>query len=289
MSEPSATTPPQSNLPSSTPSTSLSNSSSMSMSNLSLPPQTRTARVDTQSRLLKIALITSVVVHAGLFAGWLLFPSTTKAAVDLDEAVIKTRLVKLGKPRDEKLLPRMPTSPPPPAADKKAPPVLDPTTPQTPDTKPTPQTPDKPSAADILNKFKSDAERPKDINDLIKDRIGEQTDEGKEDGDADGTALDGEINASYFARVTSRIQKAMEVSSVLSDDERVRLKAKLCLKIDEEGGLSDLEVTTSGSAVFDSDVLSAARRASPVPAPPPPTRKQAGDGVCFNFCPTTCR
>ena len=35
------------------------------------------------------------------------------------------------------------------------------------------------SAAEILEKFKSDA-TPRDINDLIKDRLGEPTDEGRE-------------------------------------------------------------------------------------------------------------
>lgn len=255
---------------------------------LTLPPMAA-PRVDLQARLLKVALIVSVGLHLGLFAGWMLWPSSTKTAVDLDEAVIKTRLVKLGKPRDEKLLPRLPTSPPPAAADKKAPPVIDPAKPQTPDTKPTPQLPDKPSAAEILEKFKTDSAKPRDINDLIKDRIGEATDEGREDGDSEGTALDGEINASYFARVTARIQKNMEVSSVLSDDQRIRLKAVLCMKIDDVGVISDLNVQSSGSSVFDSDVLSAARRASPAPAPPPTARQQAGSGVCFNFCPTSCR
>jgi TonB family protein len=247
----------------------------------------RPVRVDTQSRLLKLALIASVGVHAALFVGWLVWPSSSKAAIDLDEAVIKTRLVKLGKPRDEKLLPRMPTSAPPPPAERLSP-NLDPNTPTNPDTKPTPDQPNKLSAAEILEKFKSDA-TPRDINDLIKDRFGEPTDEGREDGDVDGSALDGEVKASYFARVTSRIQKAMEVSSVLSDDERVRLKAVLCLKIDESGALSDLTVKTSGSSVFDSDVMAAAQRASPVPAPPPPARDQSASGVCFNFCPTSCR
>lgn len=273
------------------PSTAASHLPSLSLSDsasLSLPPQLA-GRVDVQSRLLKIALLTSVVLHAGLFVGWLVFPSTPTTMVDLDEAVIKTRLVKLGKPRDEKLLPRLPSSPPPPPADKKAPPTIDPTVPQTPDTKPTPQTPDKPSAADILEKFKADAERPKDINDVIKDRIGEQTDEGREDGDAGGTALDGEINASYYARVTASIQRQMQVSSVLTPDQLVRLKAKLCFKVDDVGELTDLQVVTSGSTVFDSDILAAARRASPVPAPPPTTRKQAADGICVNFCPTSCR
>jgi TonB family protein len=80
----------------------------------------------------------------------------------------------------------------------------------------------------------------------------------------------------------------MEVSSVLTDDERVRLKAVLCMSIDDDGAVSNVTVKTSGSAVFDSDVTAAARRASPVPAPPPPARARAAAGVCFNFCPTTC-
>ncbi|HEY1098396.1 MAG TPA: TonB C-terminal domain-containing protein, partial [Myxococcota bacterium] len=278
--------PASSTLPSSLPSSinggdggSISSSRpSLVLGNISLPP-TSTAlpheRVDVQGRFLKIACIVSVVVHAAVFAGWMLWPSSTKNAVDLDEAVIKTRLVKLGKPRDEKLLPRLPSSPPPPPADTKAPPTPDPTTPQTPVNTPTPQTPDKPSAADILEKFKNDTTKPRDINDLIKDRIGEPTDEGREDGDSEGTALDGEINASYYSRVTARIQKAMELSSVLSDDERIRLKTQLCMKIDAEGGVSDLEVKSSGSGVFDSDVLAAGRRAGTMPAPPPTARQQA--------------
>jgi hypothetical protein len=247
----------------------------------------RPVRVDTQSRLLKLALIGSVCVHAALFVGWLVWPSSTKVAIDLDEAVIKTRLVKLGKPRDEKLLPRMPTSAPPPPAEKLSP-HLDTNTPTNPDTKPTPDQPNKLSAAEILEKFKSDA-TPRDINDLIKDRLGEPTDEGREDGDVDGSALDGEIKDSYFNRVTSRIQKVMELSSVLTDDERVRLKAVLCMKIADDGTVSDLTVKTSGSSVFDSDIMAAARRASPVPAPPPPARDIAASGICLNFCPISCR
>lgn len=237
-----------------------------------------------QSRMFTATIVISLFIHLFAFAAWAFFPSPKKPMINLDEASVKARLVKLGKPRDEKLLPRLPTAPAPTPVEKKAPPTLEPPT------KPEKESiePEKKSAADILNQFKSENQKPKDINDIIKDRIGEDEDEGQADGDKDGTALDGEVTDSYFARVTARIQKSMEVSSVLTDEERVRLKAVLCLKIDDDGALSDIQVKTSGSSVFDSDVRSAASRASPVPAPPPPARKRAEDGVCFNFCPVRC-
>ncbi len=237
-----------------------------------------------QSRMLTMTIAVSLFIHLFAFAAWAFFPTSNKRVINLDEASVKARLVKLGKPRDEKLLPRIPTAPAPTPADKKAPPTIEPPT------KPDKESiePDKKSAADILNQFKTENDKPKDINDIIKDRIGEDENEGQEFGDKDGTALDGEVTDSYFARVTARIQKSMEVSSVLTDEERVRLKAVLCLKIDEAGVLSDIQVKASGSSVFDSDVRSAASRASPVAAPPPPARKRADDGVCFNFCPVRC-
>ncbi len=262
---------------------------SMSATNLSVSPRAAAITLgQRQSRLLNIALVVSVVAHVMLFGAWMLWPTSTKTAVNLDEAIIKTRLVKLGKPRDEKLLPRLPTSPPPPPRpDDKPMPTVEP--PKTPDTKPDPKAETKPSAADILDKFKTDAERPKDLSDLIKDRLGEPTDEGRADGDKDGSAIDGEVTASYFARVQARIQNSMEVSSVLTDEERIRLRAVLCVKIAEDGTLSDITVKTSGSQIYDADVRAAAGRASPVPAPPPPARRQAGEGVCFNACPKSCR
>jgi len=261
----------------------------VSGSHATLPPRASMSSMgDRQARLLRIAVGVSVVVHLGIFGAWVAWPESSKARVDLDEAIIKTRLVKLGKPRDEKLLPRLPTSPPPPPPTESKPqPTVDP--PKTPDTLPQPAPESKPSAADILNKFKSQTDTPRDLKDLIKDRIGEPTDEGRPDGDAEGSALDGEVTASYFARVQARIQNAMEVSSVLTDEEQVRLRAVLCLKIGEDGTVSDVTVKTSGSQIYDADVVAAARRASPVPAPPPPARKQAGEGVCFNACPKSCR
>ncbi|MDP2341384.1 MAG: TonB C-terminal domain-containing protein [Deltaproteobacteria bacterium] len=241
-------------------------------------------RRSSQQRSLSITIGVSLFIHLFAFAAWALFPTGQESKpINLDEAVVKARLVKLGKPRDPTLLPRLPTAPPPAPADKKAPPVIAP--PDAPDKEKI--EPDKKSASDILDKFKTDNQKPRDLNDLIRDSVGDD-DEGQEFGDKEGTALDGEVTDSYFARVTARIIKAMEVSSVLGDDERVRLKAVLCLKIDDAGAVSDIKVKSSGSTVFDSDVTAAAARSSPVPAPPPPARARAAEGVCFNVCPVSC-
>lgn len=238
-----------------------------------------------QQRRLALTVVASLVLHLTAFAAWAFLPERARPAVDIDEAVVKTRLVKLGKPRDEKLLPRLPTSPPPPSVQKQGPP--DPT--KTPPADEKPAAPDqaKPSAADILDRFKSDNAQ-KSLKDLINNRIGEATDEGQEHGDKDGSALDGEITQSYFARMTARIQNAMQVSSVLTDEEKLRLRAELCLKVADDGTVSDVRVKSSGNPVFDADVTAAARRASPVPAPPPAARARAAAGVCVEVCAGSC-
>ncbi len=263
------------------------NLSATSNSNATLSPSRLSSLKDRrarQARNLWLTIGVSTALHLFFVAGYAFWPGAKKPTIDLDQAVVKARLVKLGKPRDEKMLPRIPTAPPPTPVEKKAAPTI------TPPTAPDKETiePEKKSASDILNKFKNENVKPKDLNDLIKDKIGEQDDEGQEFGDKEGTALDGEITDSYFARVTARIQTQMEVSSVLTDEERVRLKAVLCLKIGDSGDVTDITVKTSGSAVFDSDVTAAARKASPVPAPPPPARDRSAEGVCFNFCPAKC-
>ena len=238
-----------------------------------------------QQRMLWAFCFVSLMLHTGALAAYAFWPAPQKPALDLDAAVVKTRLVKLGKTRDEKLLPRLPTSPPPPAADKHAPPTEAPT----PD-KPSPDSSKKPSATDILDKFQKDNAKPSDVRDLIRDRIGAPTDEGREDGDAEGTDLTGEIQATYFTRVALAVQRKLEVSSTLSDEERVRLRCELALTLDDDGNLVDAKIQkSSGNATFDNDVLAAAKRSSPLPAPPPPVKALAAAGFAFNVCPSRCQ
>lgn len=259
----------------------------MSQPQETLPP-TRTAslaeRRAAQRRLLLAFCGLSLGIHLGLGLGFLFFPSSSKPALNLDDAVVKTRLVKLGKPRDEKLLPRLPTSPPPPAADKKAPPK-DVPTPEKQD----PNASKQPSAADILEKFSKDNAKPTDVKDIIRDRIGELTDEGQLEGDKDGDALKGELQKTYFMTVIAHLRRNLELSATLSDEERIRLKATVFVRIGPDGEIVDVRIqSSSGSSVFDNDVLGAAKRSSPLPAPPPLVRDLVGQGVGFNVCPVSC-
>lgn len=254
----------------------------------SIPPSraaSLTMRHARQQRNLAIFIFISLVLHTGAVAAYAFWPTPSKPALNLDDAVVKTRLVRLGKPRDEKLLPRLPTSPPPPAADKRAPPNQE----LAPD-KPAPDSSKKPSATDILEKFEKDNAKPSDVRDLIRNRIGEQTDEGREDGDREGTDLTGEIKASYFTRVALAVQRNLEVSSTLSDEDRVRLRCELALTLDDQGALVGAKIQkSSGNATFDNDVLAAAKRSSPLPAPPPPVQALAAAGFAFNVCPSRCQ
>jgi TonB family protein len=64
----------------------------------------------------------------------------------------------------------------------------------------------------------------------------------------------------------------------------------LCFTIGQDGAFGDVDLkTSSGSVVYDNDVLAAARRASPMPAPPIDVRPQAAQSNCLNFCPNRCK
>jgi colicin import membrane protein len=239
-----------------------------------------------QERMLYISFVASAVAHGAFVVVWAWFTfSQQKPPFDLDQAIVKTHLVKLGKPRDEKLLPRLPTQAPPPQVDKQAPPTPE---------KPVPSKPEeaadkKPSAADVLSKFESENTRP-DVQDLINKRLGEPTDEGQEDGDRLGKELTGTLKASYVQRLIAQIAAHQQISETISDEERVRLKAVLNVQIDDEGNVVKAWVNpSSGNDVYDNDVLAAVNRAAPLPAPPVQLRELFSSGVAFNMCPVSCR
>jgi TonB family protein len=250
-----------------------------------LPPSV-TASFDVRRlrtrRHLSLFIALSLGLHIGLVAGFLFFPDLSKKpAIDLDN-VVKTKLVKLGKERPPDWLPRIDAAPPPPSSTKSHVPKDKPR-----DEKQDKESKEKPkSAEDVLKNFDHKNESAADI---IKKRLGEATDEGMKEGDKDGDALTGEIKKTYFATLTAHIRKHMEVSSTISDEERVRLKAVLSIKIDVDGNVVDVRIDkSSGSTVFDNDVLTAAKRSSPVPAPPPQVQAMVASGVGINFCPSSC-
>ena len=224
--------------------------------------------------------------------------------IDLDKSVVKTRLVKLGKKRDEKLLPRIAkekpkpkpkeAAPPKPVPDKPAPPKAEPKPAPKPEAKPEPEKPaeKKPSAQDLLQKFAEEnapePERPS-IDDLIADRIGEEEDEGHEDGSKIGEEISGRLKATYNDKLLARVKNALVAPATLSEQERLFLKAVLFVAIDADGSLLDARISkSSGNSGFDNAVLAAAKKTS-YGAPPIPVRDFYRAGVAMNVCPIRCK
>jgi TonB family protein len=263
----------------------------------------------------------SLLGHGGCAAIFVWWQGMAPPA-PVQPTVIRTRLVQLGKKRDERLLPRIQRAPPPAAAPTAEPPPPAPvpagpkpvvpgpapqkTTPDKPvpkkpaPPKPTPEKPaarkprpatqrapakPKPSASDILSQFRQRNER-RDLESLIERAVGEASDEGSPEGAREGSDVTGRMQVEYNDRLGGRIRALYELPDTISDEERVRLEGFLFLQVGPSGALLDVRVDkTSGNVAFDNAMVAAARKAAPFPPPPIPLRGFYRSGVVFRFRP----
>lgn len=246
------------------------------------------ARAQRTNKLFAIFCGVSFVLHVAFVVVWAVGSFQRPPPIDLDENVIKTRLVKLGKQRDEKLLPRLDASRPPPKTNAKGPPAKETPKDKAPD-KAEEKPAEKRSAADILKDFAKDDDKPPSLDELIKDRIGEPLDEGHEQGSKLGTDITGRLKADYNDLLKAKVERAYVLPTTLSDEERIRLWTNLFIKVGDSGELLDAKLSpSSGNAAFDSAVLAAAKKAAPFPPPPIQLRDFYRQGVGMKVCPLTC-
>lgn len=196
-----------------------------------------------------------------------------QAPIDLNQKPIKASLVRLGKERDKKLLPRKEEAPPPPQAVKPpAPPPPTPTAPPPPATptvpipgvtksppaaaskQPAEKAPPKKSLADAFGKFAA-----KPAEEL----------EGASDGDplGDSAIQEGER---YVGQVKAAVKRHYDVSSTISEQERMHLRTVVRFRIARGGDIIGAPevLRGSGNDVYDSAVISAVKRAAPFGPPP---------------------
>lgn len=217
----------------------------------------------------------SVAAHVGaivvvLLFSWLLAPKV----IDLDQKPIKASLVRLGKPRDEKLLPRKEEPKPPPPPEKVEVPVP----------APAPAPPSK--AIPIPDK---DAKKPSAKQDLFKalQSASKQAEpeEGKEDGDPNGDAAK-EEGERYYAIISQAVRRYYDVANVIPEAERRTLKAQVAMRVGGGGELTDAKLSKpSGNELFDEAVISAVKKAAPFPPPPEHMKKVMAGGVTLVFSP----
>lgn len=229
--------------------------------------------------------LASVLFHALFFGGAAVLSwAWAGPSIDLDQKPIRASLVRKGKERDEKQLPRKEELPPPPAAEKAPEPVKVPQAPSPAavaldkaETKPTPtakkaeKTDGKKSLFDAFNKTGKAA--PDEL-------------EGKDDGDekGDSAVQEGER---YYGLLNSVIRRNFDVSNTIPEAERITLRAVVVIKIGPGGELLDSNISkSSGNPVFDAAVLGAIQKTAPF-SPPPDHLKGplAKKGIPLGFTP----
>jgi protein TonB len=218
-------------------------------------------------------VLASVVGHVLIAAGALTLSwALSSPRVDLEQKPIRASLVRLGKKRDEKLLPRKEEPPPPPSKAAEVP-------------SPTPAPPDK--AVKLPSKDakpEKAADTRKSLFDALSKVARRDELEGDPEGDPNGDSAVQE-GERYFGLLKSVVQRNYDVSDTIPEAERRTLKAEVALYIGAGGELIDVKLAKpSGNDLFDSAVVGAVKKASPF-APPPPhlaeSLKRQGVAIVF--------
>jgi TonB family protein len=239
------------------------------------------------------AMVISVALHLGLFGACVVANQlSSRPRIELQKP-IAAKLVRLGKPRDERLLPRKETAPPPSPAAQVAPVPVPPAPAPSPTPaavevpgKPTPKAAAPASAKppdnnakldDILKRFKAGLPPGPASN---ADPVGQL------DGDPEGDAEEAAEGERYLALVQRRVKDNYQVPATIPEQERLYLHAVVRIFIQKNGQISRHQlIRSSGNGIFDSAVQSGVARASPLPPPPEHLVDLLREGVDLNFRP----
>src|SRR5712692_3711902 len=172
-------------------------------------------------------LLASAAAH-GLLLGGVVASSYLRLtpSIDLNQKPIKASLVRLGKPRDEKLLPQK-EEPPPQKEEQKPQPAPEPPKPvetkgavAIPDLKATPR-----DASSKKSGEKSAADRRKQLLSAFSKSSGGRPREleGQLDGDPNGDSANAE-GERYWGLLSAQVRRNYDVSQTIPEQERLHLK-----------------------------------------------------------------
>jgi TonB family protein len=245
---------------------------------------TRLSRFVGASVVGHIAVLLAAVLYARFNAG---------PTVDLDAQPIRATLVRLGKPRDSKLLPRKEQLPPPPkqvdapkpAPDAPPPPSSAAVAVPIPGVKPEPSSAPKPTPVKGETSGEDRRKRLFGAFDKTAKAAEPEEAEGAEDGDPDGDSATAE-GERYFGLLQSQVRRHYSVADTIPESERLHLKAMVAVRLGRSGEVLDVSLTkASGNDLFDSAVVTAVRKAAPFSPPPDHLRdalQKSGVNLVFN-------
>jgi len=230
--------------------------------------------------------VAAVVLHIGVIAAALYLPKLLDSGVKVRKPVI-ARLVAQGKPRPKGQLPRKET--PPPAAAAAAPASVPATSKSklAPPSKTAPakRAPRQPTRQELMQRALALAGASAGVT-KGREHEAPSEREGLSEGSPEGSATDPQVGEKYFSEVHEAILANYVLPSVISERERMYLKATLVAFIGPDGSLLRHQVVKpSGNALFD-QALELALKKTKLPAPPAELQKSLrNDGVELNFKP----
>ena len=240
--------------------------------------ETARARSRAVNRAFKWVLGGSLALHVGVF-GVVVYAQSLHPKLQVHDT-IPVELVRLGKPRDPALLPRIAKSAPPPPADDTV--ALD--TGKTDKTKPTPK-PDKKKTPEL-----SDAAR-RMLEGMADDRLDKalakvEELEGSPEGVAHGTTTDPARAArGYEAQVAASLKQAYQLPEMLKSQQQF-LSAEFVLFIEGNGRISRYEIVKRHPNDLFMSALESLLKTHQLPAPPPNLASRYRDeGVLVRFKP----
>lgn len=257
---------------------------------MSLHPAVSQSMLVARPSRLGLFLGVSVAGHGLLLVIGLVYSALTAGPkVDPNIPVIKASLVRRGKPRDEKLLPRK-EQPPSPPKEVKAPPAPPTEAAKPPDKSVVPLPVAKPEPAPAPQKGDKAAEDRRKRLFGAFDKTAKQAPpeelEGAEDGDEEGDSATAE-GERYYALLSTQVRRNYDVADTIPETERMHLKAQVQMRLGRAGDVLETRLATaSGNDLFDTAVLSAVKKAAPFSPPPDHLRDSLQkQGVVLEFRP----
>lgn len=245
---------------------------------------------------MSLGVVFSIAAHLAVFGGAWVYANRAPPRL-VQEKPIVAKLVRLGKPRDEKLLPRLPKTPtappqkpvavpqptPQPSPTAKPEPAPSPTAKAepVPETKPAPKVD---AAADALARQEQMLAALARVSGPTS-QSGEEELPGQADGDVLGTADEASEGDRYLALVEQSLRSNYILPTTISAKERLHLACVLYLKIAPSGKVESFEIIeSSGNPHFDRAVEASVRQTL-LPPPPDSFRKLYRDGLEIRFKP----
>lgn len=225
-----------------------------------------------------LAIMGSALFHAGLIMALVIGGLVRESSANARDTAKITALLRKGKPRPKKWLPRKLPAPPAPAPHNTRP-SKDKQAAKTANNRPAKKRPHHDYSKDMSSALAS----------LTQKEGGKPDDEieGSPDGVDDGDALIAKKGSEYMTKVYKAIKAQYAVPEVISQRERMFLKATVVITVDARGRLKDFSFEKhSDNHLFDSAIEAAVRRAAPFPPPPPELAdKYADEGIGLEFSP----